>query len=146
MTSLPKGLFERTLALVEGVEPLKLAHSVPLTSAMSPEPVGLLEVRTGERIAKVVTISLVVPPIGMDSHMIFAFTPGGSAIPHFTLDSVQAGGTLAFHLDLVPRAELASHLAYLNAVFQPLSETFERSREAFGSLRAAIGPRHYAMI
>ncbi len=146
MTSLPKGLFDRTLAKLEGAEELKLVHGLDLFGAMGPDPVGRLEVRTGSKIAKVVTISLVVPQIGMDSHMIFAFTPDDSALPHFTLDSVEAGGTLAFHLDLVPRAELASHLAYVDAVFEPLSPVFERSKEVFGSLRAAIGPRQYAMM
>ncbi len=146
MTSLPKGLFDRTLAKLEGVEDLKLAYGDDLYSSMGPDSVGRLEVRTGTKLAKVVTISLVVPQIGMDSHMIFAFTPDDSALPHFTLDSVEAGGTLAFHLDLVPRAELASHLAYVDAVFEPLSPVFERSKEVFGSLRAAIGPRQYAMM
>jgi len=146
MTSLPKGLFDRTLARLEGVEELKLVHGEDLFSVMGPDSVGRLEVRTGSRIAKVVTISLVVPQIGMDSHMIFAFTPDDSALPHFTLDSVEAGGTLAFHLDLVPRAELASHLAYVDAVFEPLTPVFERSKEVFGALRAEIGPRQYAMM
>ena len=146
MTSLPKALFDRTLAKLEGLEELKLVRGEDLFSAMGPDPVGRLEVRTGTKVAKVVTISLVVPQIGMDSHMIFAFSPDDSALPHFTLDSVEAGGNLAFHLDLVPRAELASPLAYVNTVFEPLSPVFERSKEVFGSLRAAIGPRQYAMM
>ena len=146
MTSLPKALFDRTLAKLEGLEELELVRGEDLFSAMGPDPVGRLEVRTGTKVAKVVTISLVVPQIGMDSHMVFAFSPDDSALPHFTLDSVEAGGNLAFHLDLVPRAELASHLAYVNTVFEPLSPVFERSKEVFGSLRAAIGPRQYAMM
>ncbi|GAA0968372.1 hypothetical protein [Actinocorallia libanotica] len=146
MTSLPKALFDRTLAKLEGLEELELVRGEDLFSVMGPDPVGRLEVRTGTKVAKVVTISLVVPQIGMDSHMVFAFSPDDSALPHFTLDSVEAGGNLAFHLDLVPRAELASHLAYVNTVFEPLSPVFERSKEVFGSLRAAIGPRQYAMM
>lgn len=146
MTSLPKGLFDRTLAALEKADALTLVHAEDLFSAMSPDPIGRLEIRAGEKVAKVVTISLVVPQIGMDSHMIFAFTPSGSPLPHFTLDSVQANGYLAFHLDLVPRVELASHLAYVNAVFQPLSPVFDRAKEVFGASRADIGPRQYAMM
>ena len=153
MTSLPKALFDRTLAKLEGLEELKLVRGEDLFSAMGPDPVGRLEVRTGTKVAKVVTISLVVPQIGMDSHMVFAFSPDASALPHFTLDSVRAGGYLAYHIDLVPRADLGAQLEYVNAVYQPLtpvfeplSPVFERSKEVFGSLRAAIGPRQYAMM
>ncbi|GAA3203476.1 hypothetical protein [Actinocorallia longicatena] len=146
MTSLPRALFERTLAAVAETDALTLVHAEDLAGPMGPDPVGRLEVRSGERLAKVVTISLAVPQIGMDSHMLFAFTPPGSAVPHFTLDSVEAGGYLAFHLDLVPRAELASHLEYVNAAFQPLTPAFERAGELFGASRAAIGPRQYAMM
>lgn len=146
MTSLPKGLFDRTLAKIEEIDDLKLVLAEDLAGSFGPEPVGRLEVRTGAKLAKVVSIGLVVPQIGMDSHMIFAFLPSGSPIPHFTLDSVEAGGQLAFHLDLVPRADLASHLAYLDAAFEPLTPSFDRAKELFGASRAAIGPRQYAMM
>ncbi|MDX6744379.1 hypothetical protein [Actinocorallia sp. A-T 12471] len=146
MTSLPKGLFDRTLAKLEETDDLKLVIGDDLAGPFGPDPVGRLEVRTGTKLAKVVTIGLVVPQIGMDSHMIFAFLPADSPIPHFTLDSVEAGGQLAFHLDLVPRADLASHLGYLDAAFEPLTPSFDRSKELFGASRAAIGPRQYAMM
>jgi hypothetical protein len=144
MTSLPRALSDRVLAALD--DRLTLVHEEDLLSPMSPDPVGRLEIRTGERLAKVVYIGLTVPAIGMDSHMVFAFTPADSPVPHFTLDSVEANGYLAFHLDLVPRAELASHLGYVNAAFQPLTPAFERAGELFGASRAAIGPRQYAMM
>ena len=72
-----------------------------------------------------VTSTIVVPPIQLDSHMMFAFTPSDSAVPHFTLDSVRAGDHHAFHLDLIPRLDLGAHLAYMDACFTPLTPTFD---------------------
>ena len=67
-----------------------------------------------------VNISLVVPHFHLDSHMIFAFTPENSAVPHFTLDSVANGDNYAFHLDLIPRVDLATSLPYLDTVWDVL--------------------------
>ncbi|MEU5882457.1 hypothetical protein [Spirillospora sp. NPDC047279] len=142
--SLPKELCDRTLESL--ADDLRTVYARDLVSPMSPDPVGRMTVSTGAGLAKVVYVGLTVPRIGMDSHMVFAFTPAGSAVPHFTLDSVEANGYLAFHLDLVPRAELASHLPYLNAAFQPLTPVFEEASELFGASRAAISPRQYAMM
>lgn len=142
----PKALSDRTLAALAGVEKLTTVLEKDLTGPMSPEPVGALTVLRGERIAKVVRIGLTVAQIGMDSHMIFAFTGADSAVPHFTLDSVQAGGYLAYHIDLVPRADLGAHLEYVNAVYQPLTPVYEEVRERFGPSTAAIGPRQHAMM
>lgn len=142
----PKALSDRTLAALAGVEDLKTVRERVLTSPMSPAPVGTLTVLRGERIAKVVRIGLTVDQIDMDSHMIFAFTGADSAVPHFTLDSVRAGGHLAYHIDLVPRADLGAHLEYVNAVFQPLTPVYEEVRERFGPSTAAIGPRQHAMM
>jgi hypothetical protein len=142
----PKALSDRTMAALAGVDELVTVREKVLTGAMSPAPAGTLTVLRGERIAKVVRIGLTVDRIGMDSHMIFAFTGADSAVPHFTLDSVQAGGYLAYHIDLVPRADLGAHLEYVNAVFQPLTPVFEEVRERFGPSTAAIGPRQHAMM
>ncbi|MFA1542519.1 hypothetical protein [Actinomadura monticuli] len=142
----PKALNDRTMAALADVEELTTVREKDLVSPMSPDPVGTLRVLRGERIAKVVCIGLTVEQIGMDSHMIFAFTGADSAVPHFTLDSVQAGGYLAYHIDLVPRADLGAHLEYVNAVYQPLTPAFEEVRERFGPSTAAIGPRQHAMM
>ncbi|MEU5988044.1 hypothetical protein ABZ806_03610 [Spirillospora sp. NPDC047418] len=144
--SAPKALSDRTLAALADIEELTTVREKDLVSPMSPEPVGTLRVLRGERIAKVVCIGLTVDQIGMDSHMVFAFTAADSAVPHFTLDSVKAGGYLAYHIDLVPRADLGANLAYLNAVFQPLTPVFDEVKERFGPSTAAIGPRQHAMM
>ncbi|MFC6879294.1 MULTISPECIES: hypothetical protein [Actinomadura] len=144
--SLPLQLSDRTMRALAEADDLSTVRDVPLTSTVSTDPVGRLTVRRGERLAKVVYVGLSVPAIGLDSHMVFAFTPAESAVPHFTLDAVEANGYLAFHLDLVPRAELASHLDYLTVAFQPLTPAFEEAAELFGASRAAISPRQYAMM
>ena len=93
-----------------------------------------------------VYVGLGVPTIGLDSHMVFAFTRATSVVPHFTLDSVQGQGSYAFHLDLIPRAELATHLTYVDWAHTPLTATFEEVGARAGLSKAAIGPRQFAMM
>ncbi|MEV0612071.1 hypothetical protein AB0I81_02035 [Nonomuraea sp. NPDC050404] len=146
--SLPATLSEHTLERLATALDLRTGEDVPLTSPMSPAPVGRLRVlrpAAGE-VAKVVAVSLVVPPIGLDSHMIFAFTRSGSATPHFTLDAVASADHHALHLDLIPRADLAVHLPYLDLCFSPLTEPLEESWRIDGLSPAAVGPRRRAMM
>ncbi|BCJ76741.1 hypothetical protein CS0771_62850 [Catellatospora sp. IY07-71] len=147
--SLPADLCERTLNRILAAHPDLVEQETPLaslTSPMSPAPVGSVRVFRGSAVAKVVYVGLVVPMIQLDSHMIFAFTPEDSAVPHFTLDSVYGGAYHAFHLDLIPRADLASHLPYLDAAFHPLSPVFESAAGIEGLTPAAIGPRQRAIM
>src|SRR6478735_687992 len=79
-------------------------------------------------VKKVVYHAVVAEMIGLDSHMIFAFTDPESAVPHWTFDSVVAGGVHAFHLDLIPRADLGANLAYMDTVYGPLTATYDEGR------------------
>jgi len=144
--SLPTELSDHTLETLSGALELTVTEDVALTSAMSPDPVGRLRVLRGGPIDKVVTVDLVVPPIGLDSHMIFAFTGSDSAVPHFTLDSVYGGEYHAMHLDLIPRVDLAVHLEYLDEVFLPLTPLLDAAWQLDGLSAAAIGPRQRAMM
>ncbi|WP_067701455.1 hypothetical protein [Nocardia jejuensis] len=144
--SLPTALSERTLETLRDTLGLETVEDLPLTSAMSPEPVGRLRVLRGGPIDKAVTVDLVVPPIGLDSHMIFAFTGSDSAVPHFTLDSVYGGEYYAMHLDLIPRVDLAVHLEYLDAAYLPLTPLLEDAWTIEGVTAAAIGPRQRAQM
>ena len=118
-----------------------------LTSPMSPAPVGMMRVFTGTGVvAKAVYVGISVDAIGLDSHMVFAFTRSDSALPHFTLDSVRSAEYHAFHLDLIPRVDLASHLPYLDHCFAPLTATFEQLSSWEGLSPAAIGPRQRALM
>ncbi|SUD49243.1 Red chlorophyll catabolite reductase (RCC reductase) [Nocardia otitidiscaviarum] len=144
--SLPTALCERTLSALRTALGLTVAEDLPLTSAMSPDPVGRLRVLRGGPIDKAVVVDLVVPPIGLDSHMVFAFTGSDSAVPHFTLDAVYAGDYHAMHLDLIPRVDLAVHLDYLDAAFGPLTDPLAEAWRIDGLSAAAIGPRQRAMM
>ena len=117
-----------------------------LKNQMSGDAVGPLRVFSGAPLSKLVYCGMTVPFIGLDSHMIYAFTAPESAVPHFTLDSVCNGETYAFHLDLTPRVDLGAHLAYINAAFEPLTETFKTARELEGFSPAHISPRQYALM
>lgn len=117
-----------------------------LMSPMSPAPVGKVRQFSGGPIHKMVYIGLSVPPIGLDSHMMFAFTAPDSAVPHFTLDSVKAGPHFAFHLDLIPRVDLGANLAYINETLQPLTKHFDAAKEIEGLTPAHLSPRQYAIM
>jgi len=150
--SLPGGLCNRTLdriveraALVEVTGP-DGGHFQSLTSVMGPDPVGSVRIFRGDKVAKAVYVGITVEQIGLDSHMVFAFTAEGDVVPHFTLDSVGAGGYHAFHLDLIQRVDLGTHLDYLDWGYGPLNELFEEVSGREGITKAAIGPRQAAMM
>lgn len=129
------------LGLVEEGSPYLALHS-----PMSPAPVGELRRFSGGPVDRLVYIGLSVPPIGLDSHMIFAFTAPDSPLPHFTLDSVLAGPHFAFHLDLIPRVDLGANLAYINEVFEPLTAVFDATKQIEGLTPAHLSPRQYALM
>ena len=152
--SLPARLFNNTLERL--CERLNLSEDtsedggayLPLISQlpMVQGEVGDVRVFTGGPLFRVVTCSLAVEPIQLDSHMLFAFTPGESAVPHFTLDSVKAGDHFAFHLDLIPRLDLGANLEYMDEVFTPLTEAFEAGSAIEGLSRAHLSPRQHAIM
>ncbi|MCY4360786.1 MAG: hypothetical protein OXE42_01175 [Gammaproteobacteria bacterium] len=107
---------------------------------------GCMRLFRGDPLFQVVTSTIVVPQIQLDSHMVFAFAPSDSAVPHFTFDSVRAGEHYAFHLDLVPRLDLGANLDYLNEAFQPLTPACEAGRAMEGLSRAELSPRQWAIM
>jgi hypothetical protein len=121
-------------------------QNIPLASPMMPEPVGSVRVFSGEKLSKAVYIGMSVPFIKLDSHMIFAFTKIDSAIPHFTLDSVNNDTNYAFHLDLIPRVDLGASLEYIDAVYGDLSEEFDKAGQIEGLSKAHLNPRQLAVM
>ncbi len=150
--SLPGGLCQRTYERIierEGLREIRASGDgdfLTLTSTMSPEPVGCMRIWTGDRVAKMVYVGLTVDAIGLDSHMVFAFGPAETGLPHFTLDSVAGQGTYAFHLDLIQRVDLSSHLAYIDHVYEPITATYESTIALDGLSKASIGPRQFSMM
>ncbi|WP_235898500.1 hypothetical protein [Parahaliea maris] len=152
--SLPGTLFNHTLDAIisrfdlqeqlnpEGGPWLSFESQLPMVQGR----VGCSRVFTGGPLFRLVSCSLTAAPMHLDSHMLFAFTPGVSAVPHFTLDSVKAGEHFAFHLDLIPRMDLGSNLVYMDEVFLPLTGVFEEARDMPGLARAHLSPRQLAIM
>lgn len=152
--SLPRALLERTLDLVIrrfGLEEVPGEGGGPWLPLISQAPmfqggIGQVRLFRGGPLFQIVTSAIVVPPIQLDSHMMFAFAPSDSAVPHFTLDSVRAGDHHAFHLDLIPRLDLGAHLAYMDQCFTPLTPAYQRGEAMSGLSPARLSPRQYAIM
>jgi len=124
-----------------------------LHSPMIPDaPVGRMRVFSKPGVCELMYIGLTVAPIGLDSHMLFAFSPADSPVPHFTLDSVAGGGRpgeraeFAFHLDLIPRLDLGAHLGYLRHCFEPLTAVRADAATIEGLTPAQLSPTQYAVM
>ena len=108
--------------------------------------VGCVRIFKGSAIEELIYIGLTVPEIHLDSHMLFAFTDDGNAVPHFTLDSVAIPDGYAFHLDLIPRLDLGANLAYMDEAFGPLSPIFDEAEKIEGLTKAQISQRQVALM
>lgn len=118
-----------------------------LTSLLDGEECGETRIFKGKgEIAKVVYHGLWVDQIGLDSHMIFAFTTPESPVPHWTFDSVQNKPVYAFHLDLIPRVDVGAHLAYMDGVLGPLTDMFQKEKENPGLSEAVLTPRQRSIM
>lgn len=125
-----------------------------LTSEMAPDA-GCMRILHGGPVHKLVYIGLAVPAIRIDSHMLFAFSAPDSLLPHFTLDSVQAPAgppgpdtpiTNAYHLDLIPRVDLAANLAYIDTVYGALEKPYKDAKSLDGLTEADLSRRQWAMM
>lgn len=152
--SLSKQLHDDTLArLVErlGLQEVLAADGGPWLPLICQLPmaqgqIGQVRVYRGGAITQLVSCTIVVPAMSLDSHMLFAFTDTEGAVPHFTVDSVRNGADYAFHLDLIPRLDLAVELSYMDEVFSPLTPQFKAHRELPGLKAAQLDPRQYAVM
>lgn len=117
-----------------------------LRSEMMPDPVGSVRVFRGEGQPTLIYVGMTVDMIGLDSHMMFAFTGPTSPVPHFTVDSVQNAEFFAFHLDMIPRLDLGAHLAYMDHCFTPLTEIRDAGMAIEGLSRAHLEPRQWALM
>jgi len=133
----------------------------PLTApAFGNAPVGNFRLwNGGERLLKVVYTGITVEAIGLDSHMIFAFTKPDSLVPTFTLDSVytrmppgmdpnfsEGGDMYAFHLDLVPRCDLGVNEEYMQRCYVPLTESQAKVITTDGVYAAQLSPMQRAIM
>jgi hypothetical protein len=119
----------------------------PITSVRDGSEIGLTRILVGDGLVKkVVYHAITVDFIGLDSHMIFAFTDPESAIPHWTFDSVLNDPIYAFHLDMLPRADMASHRKYMDFVYEPLNDDFEGGKTHTGTSEAQLTPRQRSIM
>lgn len=146
-------LSERTLDLLVEATGVLEQHGEggPFLVAGDPESsTGVMRLFHGaddSPLDKIVWTMLQVPARGVTTCMIFAFTRPDSALPHFTLDcSDHAGGGHAFHLDLAPRVELATHVEYMDAVFDPLTSQYEAAQAIGGLAPTRTTRRQFAMM
>jgi hypothetical protein len=144
--SLPQSLSLKTLETIRDRFKMQEVGTPYKVLASAFGPVGEIRIFSGEAVTKMVYISMAVPQFGLDSHMIFAFTPAGSPVPHFTLDSVLNAPDFAFHLDLIPRVDMGANLGYMDHCFTPLTETYEAAGQIEGLKPARLGPRQYAIM
>jgi hypothetical protein len=118
-----------------------------LISPVSPAPVGeVREWRDTRRAYHLVYVGLTVPMIHLDSHMIFCFSAPQSYLPHFTLDAVKSGEHYAFHIDLIPRVELATNLEYTLKVYEPLTAYRDHGLSTEGLTPAQLKPIQFTVM
>ena len=119
----------------------------PVTVARDGSVCGETRVLVGDGVVKkVVYHAIQVEFIGLDSHMIFAFTDPSSPVPHWTFDSVLNHPTYAFHLDMLPRVDLGAHRKYMDFVYEPLNDTFNAGKNHPGISEAALVPRQRSIM
>jgi hypothetical protein len=125
---------------------------LPFVNSRSGQSVGELRIWLGDGAVKKVVyagIQATVPGvIDLDSHMIFAFTAPDSAVPHFTLDSVERLDldTHAFHLDFIPRVDIGTHMKYIDEVYEPILSHYKIVRAMEGISEAELDPRQRAIM
>ena len=142
------GFLDQLLSRAEGLTEVLGPDGGPWDDIKGPqgESVGLSRLWVGDgKIRKVAYYGGWVPAIDMDTHMVFAFTDPESPVPHFTLDSVHVNVN-AFHLDLIPRADVATHLKYMDYVYGPITELFQEGKSLDGLSAATIGPRQRSIM
>ena len=139
-------LCDRTVDHITNSLGLSLLHDDQLISAMDGSDVGSHRILGIEGGVHLVSVGMTVAQFGLDSHMMFAFTPATSPVPHFTLDAVLAGPHYAFHLDLIPRLDPGANLAYLDHCFAPLTEAHDACLELEGLTPAHLSPRQWQLM
>ena len=117
-----------------------------LTSPANAAPVGKVRLFAGLPIQKLVYVGITVPLMQLDSHMLFAFMPADSSVPHFTLEVIHTGSSFGLHLDLIPRVDLGANLSYIKFTLQPLTAEFEATKTIEGLFPANLSPQQYALM
>jgi hypothetical protein len=141
------GTLDRLIALTGATEVHGEDDGPLLAVNPADAPTGTMRLFTGGPIQKIVWTELTVPARGVTTCMIFAFADPASGLPHYTLDcSDHGGGGHAFHLDLLPRVELATHVRYMDEVFVPLTPLYDTASSIKGLSPTRTTRRQFAMM
>jgi len=107
---------------------------------------GSVRLFEGGGLTRLVYCNLDLPQRDLDSHMLYGFGPADSGVPHFTVDAADARGVVAFHVDLMPRVDLATHGPYLDAIFSPLDDVFAEVAGDPAFAAARLTPKQRALM
>lgn len=167
MDTLASKISQKTLDTITAHFGLSEVHGedggpfLPLVAAaFGDAPAGSLRLWDGgDKIQKVVYTGITVEAIGLDSHMIFAFTNKDSIVPTFTLDSVyvnmppdadpnfpDGGDMYAFHLDLIPKCDLGVNADYMSRCYVPMTDVQASVLAADGTFPAHLSPMQNAIM
>ena len=119
-----------------------------LTAIEDGGPAGSVRLFEGEAVPRLVYCHLALRARDLDSHMLYAFLPADSAVPHFTVDAVAVAGAgvQAYHVDLMPRVDLATAPSYLDDVLVPLDPTFRAVADDPAYRPAELTPKQRALM
>ena len=167
MDTLASKISHKTLETITGHFGLSEVHGedggpcLPLVAAaFGGAPAGSFRLwGGGEKLQKVVYTGITVEAIGLDSHMVFAFTNKDSLVPTFTLDSVymnmppnadpnfpDGGDMYAFHLDLIPKCDLGVNADYMRRCYVPMTDVQAGVLAADGVFPAHLSPMQNAIM
>jgi hypothetical protein len=122
----PEGICTRVAArLIEQLGCLDIAPDSPVWEDLTKadgQRIGELRIYRGRGvIEKVVGSHFAIDTPAIESHSLIVFTRPESPIPHFVLDAVRFGPQASFHVDLLPKRDLAISLSYVDGCYSPLS-------------------------
>jgi hypothetical protein len=98
------------------------------TYAITGDPDGYGSLSVSDGPVRLVDARLVAPALGIDSVMQHVLMPSSSDVPHLVSDLAGLpDGRWHFHVDLLPRVDLATRTDTIRAAHEPLTPHFARA-------------------
>lgn len=98
----------------------------------------------GDTIARMLHVGVDLPDGSLAAHMLVVQTPAESPVPHLAIDLMKFPNGYGFFVDLLPRVDLSSNVAYVDDVYAPLDKTFEVLESTPGLVQVPMPPRMLA--
>ncbi len=147
----PEGICTRIAArLIEQLGCVDIAPDSPAWEDLNKEDgerIGELRVYRGRgTVQKIVGSRFALDKPAIESHSLVVFTEPSSPVPHFVVDAVRFGGEASFHVDLLPKRDLAVSLPYVDCCFSALTAV-KTELDQDEHLRAGVAsPRQRAFL